>query len=238
MHIGLRFSRSLAVLIAAVALSASACSSTSSKAAPPTSRPTTTSPTTTTEAPTTTVQPTPLPPGTHTLADFQENLLPAGIYLAPAFKVPFFFKTTGEWNSFYDQSDATFLSRGESGAGAVLDPGHVAEVAVTNGFLAGTTPREALTQACLNGTVNFGSPTKSVLMGSPAVQVEGKVAVECDPPVEVSGTLVIPAGYTYRAIAATVNGTIVVVLADASNAYWQTFRPELDALIASMKIAP
>jgi hypothetical protein len=111
------------------------------------------------------------------------------------------------------------------------------EFVITNGVFRGSTPQEALDGMCPAGAIAFGAPVTTTLLGNSAVQNEGAVTSECTWASSGNVDMTLPVGNTVRAVAADVNGSVIVVVADTGTDNWPAFASEVDALLASMTIA-
>ena len=153
-----------------------------------------------------------------------------GTYVVPSFAVPFEFTTTGTWQRLQNRKEILALGRGTNGATSFL---------VTSGLIAGSTPEEAVSQFCGAGDVEVGTPEPTTLLGNPAVQVEGRpLQFTCQfAAIDTLTQLELPVGHTFRLVAADVNGVIVVVVASAPTDQWADLAPEIDELVASMRLA-
>jgi hypothetical protein len=155
--------------------------------------------------------------------------VPAGTYRVDMSSPQIDLTTQGSWHrGAYRASERHLIILGRDSAKT--------EFVITNGLFRGSTPQEALDGLCPAGAIAFGAPVTTSLLGNSAVQNEGAVTSECNWATSGNVGMILPVGNTVRAVAADVNGAIIVVVADTPTDNWPTLVSEIDAMLASMTI--
>lgn len=210
-----------------VILMASACGSDGASNDAPNSSPTSV------EVSETTMATTTLDTSLSTLEPLPSTKVPQGTYAITGFVVPFSIATVGDWQRRYERAEIMMLGRGAS-----KGPDPETEFAVTSSLVGGDTPEDALASWCSTGDVAFNALPPTTLFGSPAIQVEGTASSDCIwTSIDTTDNLTIAEGKTVRLIAADVEGTIVVVVANGPSDSWPALSTEVEAMVASLTLA-
>jgi hypothetical protein len=209
--------------------------STASTAAPPSAVTATDAATT---VPATTVATTTVPPTTAPATTAVDTTIagpkslprvqvPADVYRIDTFSIPFDITTQGDWVRYGTRKELFYLGRGSNGT---------TELIVSTGLVPGSTPQEVIDNVCA-GSIKFAEPSTTTLFGQAAIQQEGRVTSFCIwAALDTVTQLGILEGHTVRLVAADVNGTIVLIVADAVSADWPATADDIDPMVASMTL--
>lgn len=145
-----------------------------------------------------------------------------GDYAVTHFAVPFTISTTGPW--IHEKGWLTMFSLLR-----LTGP----KFAVTSGLFVGATPLDVIANFCPSA-LEFPEPVDTMLLDQPALQVTARATASCAFPIARDTEGRVRLGDEVQLTVASVDGNVIVVVANALWPLWPALEPEIAALLESM----